>query len=257
MRFRMASVTGLVAATLTGTLLTAGAHTAHAQAALDDDDNSKPVATTSNESGGTGDDTRIGVGLRVRNVWVPKSIIELFVDHAPGGSSEPGFGLDVSRRKGDFEVELGFEYENIHVDPGIWVERGKAPTRDGGGADHVTFNNFGWFTAEVTFLNHTSFGRYVALRYGGGAGIGILKGSVNRTDSVCDNADAKTVDTPANPCHDEPNPNSNTPYNLPPVFPVINAIVGVQFRPTDDIVINVEGGIRTLPFFGISGGYYF
>ena len=41
-------------------------------------------------------------------------------------------------------------------------------------------------------------------------------------------------------------------YNLPPVFPVVNAIIGVQIKPTDKIVINIEGGIRTLPFFGIS-----
>ena len=47
------------------------------------------------------------------------------------------------------------------------------------------------------------------------------------------------------------------PYDLPPVMLVVNAIVGVQIRPTDEIFINVEGGLRTVPFFGTTAGYYF
>jgi hypothetical protein len=46
-------------------------------------------------------------------------------------------------------------------------------------------------------------------------------------------------------------------YNLPPVFPVVNAIVGFQFRPSPKAVINLEGGIRTIPFIGLSAGYLF
>ncbi|HTJ47094.1 MAG TPA: hypothetical protein VL463_33560 [Kofleriaceae bacterium] len=224
---------------------------AHAQAALDDDDNTKPAATTASEASES--EARLGVDLRLRQVFVPRSIIELFVDKASGGSSETGFGADFIRRKGDFEVQLGIEYEAINVQPGIWIEKGKDPTN--GGADHVFFRDFAWFTIEATFLNHTSFNKYVALRYGGGAGIGILKGSVNRTDSICNSPDPAQAND--NTCHDAPNPNDNTPYNLPPVFPVINAIVGLQIKPTDNIVINVETGIRTLPFFGTSIGFMF
>ena len=54
-----------------------------------------------------------------------------------------------------------------------------------------------------------------------------------------------------------PAENDHTPYDLPPVMLVINAIVGVQIRPTDEIFINVEGGIRTMPFVGMTAGYYF
>jgi hypothetical protein len=45
-------------------------------------------------------------------------------------------------------------------------------------------------------------------------------------------------------------------YDLPPVFPVINGIIGFQFHPMDKMVINLEGGIRTLPFIGLSVGYF-
>ncbi len=40
-------------------------------------------------------------------------------------------------------------------------------------------------------------------------------------------------------------------------YRVVNAIVGLQIKPTDEIFINIEGGLRTIPFFGTTAGYYF
>jgi hypothetical protein len=246
MRIRMASITSVVCAALVGAVMAAGAGTAHAQAALDDDD-STPAPTTT-QGANDPNASHVGVDLRLRNVWVPKSILQLFVDTAPGGASDFGIGADVFRRKGNFEVQFGLEYEKIFIDKGIWVEKDKLPP--GETVDYVRFDNFGWVTAEVTFLNHTPITKFLALRYGGGAGLGVLFGHVRRTDYSCTSADLGT-------CHSDPQPNNDTPYNLPPVFPVINAIVGVQLKPVDNIVINIEGGIRTLPFFGASLGYMF
>jgi hypothetical protein len=248
MRFRMAYVTSVLV------LLIAGG-VAHAQAALDDDDNTKPAASAS-QSGEP--EAKVGFNVGWRHVWVPKSIIELFVDKAPGGASNDGIRFELSRRKGDFEVQLGFEYESISVVDGIWVQKGEDPAN--GGADHVFFTNFGWFSIEATFLNHTPINKYIALRYGGGAGLGILKGQVRRTDSTCTSSDPNAASLQT--CMDTPNPplgsgNDKTPYNLPPVFPVINAIIGLQIKPTENIVINIETGIRTLPFFGITAGAIF
>ena len=42
-----------------------------------------------------------------------------------------------------------------------------------------------------------------------------------------------------------------------PVFPVVNLIVGLQFKPMEKMTINLEGGLRTLPFFGVSSTYFF
>ncbi len=252
MRFRMASVTSVLSVALIGALLTAGARNARAQAALDDDDTAKPAATAAEAS--DADEAKVGFAIRIRQTWVPKSIIELFVDKAAGGASNIGYGAELFRRKGNFEVQFGLEYDSLYIDPGIWVQKGVDPTS--GGADRVTFDKgFSWLTAEVTFLNHTPINKYFAIRYGGGAGIGIIIDKVRRTDSKCDSPDPNQANDTT--CHDMPAPNDNTPYNLPPVFPVINAIIGVQIKPTDNIVINVEGGIRTIPFFGISLGYMF
>ena len=251
MRFRMAWAS-IVMLLIAG----AGRGVAHAQAALDDDESSKPSASASASS--SEEEAKVGFTVGWRHVWVPKSILELFVDKAPGGASNDGIRFELARRKGNFEVQLGLEYEGISVVDGIWVQKGEDPAN--GGADHVFFDSFGWFTVEATFLNHTPINKYVALRYGGGAGLGILKGSVKRTDATCSSSDpnAATLQT----CNDTPDPplgsgNNKTPYNLPPVVPVINAIIGLQIRPTENIVINVETGIRTLPFVGISAGAIF
>ena len=196
MRIRMASITSVVCAALVGAVVTVGAGgVPHAQAALDDDD-ATPTPTPT-QGANDPNASHVGVDLRLRNVWVPKSMLQLFVDTAPGGASNFGIGADVFRRKGNFEVQFGLEYEKIFIDKGIWVEKDKLPP--GETVDYVRFDNFGWVTAEVTFLNHTPITKFLALRYGGGAGLGVLFGHVRRTDYSCTSADLGT-------CHSDPRP---------------------------------------------------
>ena len=71
----------------------------------------------------------------------------------PGGVSNVGFGAELSRRKGDFEVQFGLEYEKLTVTPGPWVEKDKPIM--GGSVDHVRDDGFGWVTAELSFMYHT------------------------------------------------------------------------------------------------------
>jgi hypothetical protein len=46
-------------------------------------------------------------------------------------------------------------------------------------------------------------------------------------------------------------------YKKPPVLPIIIGVIGVQFRPLDALTVNLEVGIRTFPFAGISSSYFF
>jgi hypothetical protein len=256
MRFRLASAS-LVALLALGS----AARNAAAQAALDDDDDSSSTpATTSSSDEDTGPKTMVGVGLRLRDMIVPKGLIELFVEHANGGSSEPGLGIEVSRRKGDFEVQFAVEKDQIYVEPGLWVDKGDMIPQDE--PDYVEFDkagmfnfkSFGWVTAEVTFLNHSEITKWLSIRYGGGAGIALVTGHVYRTDYRCQTTD---LDTEPGHCADYNGEHNHSAYDIPPVFLIVNAIVGVQFRPTDKVFINVEGGLHSAPFFGISGGAYF
>ena len=222
---------------------------AAAQVALEEEEESSPPPTAP-EAAYAPIKTNIGLGLRLRNVRVPKGLLEAFVERAAGGSSNFGIGLELSRRKGNFEFQFGLEYEKIFIEPGIWIDKGDSIPQDE--ADFVEFEDFGWVTAEATFLYHTEIVPQFAIRYGGGAGIGVFMGDVVRTDYVCTSSDPDS-------CNEKPGAeNMKTPYeNIPPVFLVVNAIVGVQIRPTEAIFINIEGGLRTLPFFGTTAGYYF
>jgi hypothetical protein len=211
---------------------------------------------------------RYGVGLRLRSVRIPKGLLELFVENSAGGSSNVGLGVELIRRRGSVEIQLGMEFEHLSVGEGPWIKKGDnvaagdeadfilAPEHAPGG------ESLGWFTIEFTFLNHAEINKYVAVRYGGGAGLGILTGALYRYDTVCVGATNNNPDPGCRPANFTPNPGTGVgtgpvKYDLPPVFPVVNAIIGVQITPIKNLLINVEGGIRTVPFLGISTAYLF
>ncbi len=214
------------------------------------------------------DDIEYGLGFRVRSVWIPKSVLQLFVTRAAGGAHNYGYGADLTRRHGSTELQLGFEYEHVNVGQGVWINKGDDVAK-GDEADYVlgpgaSGHQLGWFTIEFTFINHAEINKVLSVRYGAGIGLGILTGELDHYNIVC-----SSTATNANP---EPGcvpPRFNgqgmytegtetqVAYNLPPVFPVVNAILGLQIKPTDKWTINLEGGIRTLPFVGASSSYFF
>jgi hypothetical protein len=245
---------------LLGTLLTASFATVAAAQPGDGADGSAAPATK------PADAAEYGVALRVRNVWLPNGIMELFLERGAGGARNVGFGGELIRRKGSVEVQLGFEYEHINIGEGVWIERGKTVSPgDASGADYVLSpdhanSNFGWFTIEFTFLNHAKINKFLSFRYGGGVGLGILTGEVQRYDLVSCGAGASNDNVePCKPAQLGGQATATGPvkYDLPPVFPVVNAIIGLQIKPTSKSVINLEGGIRTMPFVGMSAGYFF
>ena len=251
--------------------------------ALDADPASSPSAapTTDPKVDGntgavlTGDDkepeVEYGVGFRLRNVRIPNGILNLFLDRAAGGSSNVGVGGELIRRRGNVELQLGMEFEHITVGEGVWIQSGKPVDNRANEADYVlgdkNGSNLGWFTIEFTFVNHAPITNWLAFRYGAGAGLGILTGNLKHYNVIC--AASATNANPSPGCvpdkfggmgaTDSDGHNFQQPvaYSLPPVFPVVNAIIGLQARPTPHLTINLEGGIRTLPFFGMSAAYFF
>jgi hypothetical protein len=216
-----------------------------------------------------GDEVEYGVGVRARSVWVPRSVLELFVERSAGGAHDYGAGVDLTRRRGSTELQLGFEYERVAVGEGVWINKGDNVAA-GDEADYVlspdhSRHHLGWFTVEFTFLNHAAINSWLSVRYGGGIGIGILTGELDHYNIIC--APSATNANPQPGCvpprfngtgqYSEAGVETQVAYSLPPVFPVVNAILGLQIKPTEKMTINIEGGIRTLPFVGISSSYFF
>lgn len=197
-----------------------------------------------------------GVGVRLRSVFIPEGLIEFFVEDAPGGISNFGFGVEGVRRKGDLEMSFGIEYESLNGTDGLWIDKGDEIPQDE--VDLVQFEDFRWITFDATFVWHTRLHEMFALRYGAGIGLGVLMGEVLRTDYVCSGTEL-TLDN--NQCVQRTSPpaeNVRTPEDkVPPVFPVLNAVIGVQFRPVKKVSINAELGMRTAFYYGITGTFFF
>jgi len=245
---------------------------AFAQAALDDA--GKPQSTVdpavAPTTGGSGETpVEYGADLRIRQVFIPKGLIGLFVERAAGGSSSTGVGVDLVRRRGNTELQLGFEFEHIQPASGVYINSGDN-VANGDEADYILTadqagSKLGWFTVEFTFINHAEINKKLAVRYGGGAGIGFIPGNLQKYDVLCQGATNDTVEPGCRPqqvnngngIDGGDQPGLPEKYDLPPVFPVVNAIIGLQIRPVPKAVINIETGIRTLPFVGVSGGYFF
>ncbi len=210
--------------------------------------------------------------MRLRSVWVPKSVLELFVTRAAGGAHNYGLGVDLTRRHGSTELQLGFEFEHVNVGQGVWINKGDNVAA-GDEADYVlgpdsstgSGNQFGWFTMEFSFFNHAEITPWLSFRYGAGLGIGVLIGEIDHYNIVC--APGATNTSPEPGCvpprfqgtgmYTE-GQETLVKYDLgTPVFPVVNAILGLQFKPTDHTTINLEGGIRTMPFVGVSSSMFF
>lgn len=242
---------------LVGALLFVGLARGPAVAGVALDDDKKPAPSPALDDApkaGSGDDANVyGVGLRLRNVRIPTAVLELFLERAAGGASNVGYGLELVRRRGTFEVQLGLEFEHLTVTRGYWLDKGKSIP-----ADEVDFvqdgavrdKPFGWFTIDFTFINHAPLTKWMSLRYGGGAGLGILTGEVTHIDRRCTGAtyDTCTLDTMGGVVF---------AYDLPPVFPVVTGLLGLQFTPLEHLTINLEGGLRTVPFLGMSSNYFF
>lgn len=196
-----------------------------------------------------------GVGVRLRYVAIPTFILEQFWEEVAHSPSNPGFGIDVIRKRGTFEFSFGLEFESLNADSGFWLEKGDDAVTPGQTPDLVDFDGFAWLTLDASFVFHKPLHEKFSLRYGGGFGLGIIFGDVRQTDAVCTGRNINDNGV----CMVDPNAvQVNEPNeDIPPVFPVINLLVGAQFRPVPKVAINFEMGLRTAAFIGLSASYLF
>lgn len=218
---------------------------ASAQAALDDETipEVEPTPTVPED-----EVVHHGIAIRTRLMIVPQGELELFVEEAPSGMLEPGFSIDYVRRKGNFELVAGLGYDRIRTDEGLWLEKGDQPPADS--PDLVTYDGLGWITAEVLFMWHKQLHEMFALRYGAGFGLGFIVGDALQTDTICTGSSTSS-------CAPAPGGQVDDPADIFPVFPVVNLRLGGQFKPTEQVAINVDFGLRTAFFASLGVTYFF
>jgi hypothetical protein len=199
----------------------------------------------------------VGLAVRGRFIFLPSAIMNLFLSHSTS-LAQYSFGAAFVRRKGNFDIEFGLEYANVSPKDGYYLEKGNDPGVQGQYPDRIHFDNFSMISADATFIWHTDIVPTVQFRYGAGIGIGFLLGNIVATKQMCSTGTSTgDLDDPnANgKCSDIPG--STTNKSKPPVLPIVHLLAGVRFKLIDQLILNVEIGIRDLPFVGVNIGYFF
>jgi hypothetical protein len=193
-------------------------------------------------------DLSYGVGARLRWVSIPRWMLNLFTKTNVPLSSW-ATALEVFRRKGDFEFIVSVGYQNMSPGDGNWLGKSHDASVD---TDYVQFKGLGFVGLDASFVWHTAFNDWFGMHYGAGIGLGIVTGSIQRTSNFSGCTDANAGDVSR--CHplgvdptssttidrqiqnlgpgvDDPaDPHRFTDNNVPGAIPIVNILVGLDFR---------------------------
>jgi hypothetical protein len=219
-----------------------------------------------------------GVAIRGRWVSVPKWMLNLFTKRNMPLSSY-AYAAEFMRRKGEFDMIFSVGYQHMGPADGNWLGKGHEAAID---TDFVQFRNFGMVTLDMSFVWHSFLNEWFGLHYGAGLGLGIMTGDMLRTSNAgCTEANAgdlsqchpQGVECGPGGCNeaqlkatmnnvgmDDPNnPRRFSDPNVPPVLPIVNVVVGVDFRlpRVRGWEAKVEGGFYNAFFLGGGVGYTF
>jgi hypothetical protein len=221
-----------------------------------------------------------GAGLRLRWVSVPKWMLNWFTKENVPLSSYAVAG-EFYRRKGEFDFIVSIGYQNMSPPDGNWLGKGHDPTVD---TDYVQFKGLGFVGIDASFVWHTFINDWFGIHYGAGLGLGIVTGHMLRTSNGSPGCATNPGDytkcypiifepqgCPSSGCSDaalqargagpdDPgNPHRFTDPNLPPALPIVNVVVGVDFRlpRVRGWEAKIEGGFYDAFFLGGGVGYTF
>lgn len=197
----------------------------------------------------------LSYGVAARLVWVsvPGWLLNQFTKHNVPLSSW-GTGIQAFRRKGNFDIALSFNYQNMSPADGNWLGSNANATTD---VSFLHFNSFALYGFDASFIWHAFFTDWFGMHYGAGVGVGILGGDIQRTKNQnMDCTDANVGD----PTQCTPTPSTKAPLqDVPAAVPILNAVLGVDFRvPTlRGWEARLEGGFYDAFFLGGGVGYTF
>lgn len=216
---------------------------------------------------------RYGVGARFRVTSVPKWLLGLFLDESVPLTSYTG-GLEFFRRSGNFELAFGVAYQNLSPKDGNWLGAGNDPSQD---TDLIQFRNLSSISVDAAFILHTEFNEYVGIHYGGGVGVGIVRGKMLRTSAGSPgcatdpgNRDACYPVCAGGRCTEQQLQNSQggmdsplspsrfSDNHVPTIYPIVNLITGLDVRlPTvPGLAFKVDLGYFFPYFFAGAGLAY-
>lgn len=137
-------------------------------------------------------------GLFYRHIFVPSFLLELFTDDSTAASN-PAFGAELTYRKDGFDIVGSLWWASYAVE-GPFRAAGD-PVQDTEFID----SNLSVLFLSASFLWSTPFNDIFALEYGVGVGLGVVLGSLNRTEAYP--SDGNDAVNGYAPCDDPGTPN--------------------------------------------------
>ncbi len=200
-------------------------------------------------------DLSYGAAARLRWVSVPAWLLNEFSKNNVPLSSW-STGVELFRRKGNFDFAVSFNYVNLSPPDGNWLGTSSDPLTQ---VNFVHFDHFAMYAFDAAFIWHLMFTRWFGLRYGAGFGLGILGGHVDRLYANNGQCTAQNAgDTSV--CRPDPNnPQVATTGSVPGAVPILNVDLGVDFRipQVKGLEIRLDGGFYDTFFLGGGVGYAF
>jgi hypothetical protein len=197
----------------------------------------------------------LSYGVAARLVWVsvPRWLLNQFTKKNVPLSSW-GTGIQAFRRKGNFDIALSFNYQNMSPPNGNWLGSSATAATD---VSFLQFQSFALYGFDASFIWHAFFTDWFGMHYGAGVGIGIMGGHIQRTRNLVGCTDDNAGDTT------QCKPTATSPVgplaDVPSAVPILNAVLGVDFRvPTlRGWEARIEGGFYDAFFLGGGVGYTF
>ena len=194
-----------------------------------------------------------GVSAQLRWVSVPSWLLNAFTKRNVPLSSW-GTGLSVFRRKGNFDIALSFNYQNMSPPDGNWLGSSNSAATD---VSLLQFRSFVMYGIDFSFLWHNYFTDWFGIHYGAGVGIGIMGGHIDRTKNLTGCTDATAGDTSV--CKPGPNSITGELADVPAAVPIFAVQLGVDFRlpKVRGWEARLEGGFYDAFYLGGGIGYTF
>jgi hypothetical protein len=223
---------------------------------------------------------QFALGARVRGVWATSAMLSPFLT-ASTNLQQQSIGVEFIYRRLRYDVVTSLDFTFASPDDGNYLAGGHDPTVD---THYVQFHDVNFISLDVSIIGHTWLARWLELRYGAGVGLGGVLGDVLVTNNwdQCTSANANDIRL----CHpvgvdltapdkeaqlkatEQPGatgpsgdtaqtPHRHVSTDKPPVLPVVNLLVGFNFRLHKHFSMQLEVGFRDLIFFGFGAHYWF
>ncbi len=225
-----------------------------------------------------------GVAVAWRYTMVPGWFLGLFTAKNVPLYTAGAFSLEGFRRKVDkddpsrtWELVVGVGYQNMSPPDGYWLGKSESAKDD---TYLVQARNLSLITMDAALVSRQFFGPYFGIHYGAGLGLAIVRGQLMRISAtqgsngqytvvsngaqIC-NANAVCNQSQLNATqHTGPNNGPNDAHlfqdpNVPGALPIINILLGVDFRyplpKRQAVELRLEGGFYDAFFIGLTAAY--